>query len=644
METQVKSLKKVFAKLLAAVMITSLIISMLPGVALAASADNATFIGSPIPASMNVGQSYTVKITVKNTGTTTWTAAAGYKLVCTKGASTFGNNASYALPSNVKPKASVTFTVVMTAPMRKGTFTSSWQMSKGNAKFGTKLSKSVSVKIPALNSAIVSTSIPSKMYASTKTTMTITMKNIGSTVWTNAKNYKLFVEVVASDGSYIYGLMTLASTDKIAFGKTKTFKFSVTLTSEGKYTLYAQMVNNAGFFGNWGKTPITVIYTTAQLIQKAQDAVTYAEQTNNQSDVNAAQALINRLPAGATKTNLQNRLNVVKAIISLNNAKDAAHTALESKFESYYSPDYSTVNWASLTNAKQAGDTAIDAATTTTGVNTAKTNALAAMAAVKTLAQKVVEEIDNLPAVGSLMLSDKTAVQNVASDYGALTTAQQAKVTNSAKLTAALARIDDLDKAQPVIDAIDALPAVGSLTLADAKDMQQARENYDDLSSAQKALVTNYAKLTAAEDKIDDLNDALQTALNAYDAAVASVPSSNGGKYTNPSWADFTTAINNCDLTLNGADGKDALEAETQKIDDAVALLVDASTVDMTQYNYQVSLVPSDNSGAYTDGSWTSFQAALASCDLSMDPAAGQAAVDAMTTQIEDAIALLVPV
>jgi len=40
----------------------------------------ANFISQSVPASMTVGQSYSVSVTMKNSGTSTWTAATGYKL------------------------------------------------------------------------------------------------------------------------------------------------------------------------------------------------------------------------------------------------------------------------------------------------------------------------------------------------------------------------------------------------------------------------------------------------------------------------------------------------------------------------------------------------------------------------------------
>ena len=46
----------------------------------AQTVNNAQAVGSTIPTTMIPGFSYNVSVTMKNTGTTTWTKAAGYRL------------------------------------------------------------------------------------------------------------------------------------------------------------------------------------------------------------------------------------------------------------------------------------------------------------------------------------------------------------------------------------------------------------------------------------------------------------------------------------------------------------------------------------------------------------------------------------
>lgn len=125
----------------------------------------------------------------------------------------------------------------------------------------------------------------------------------------------------------------------------------------------------------------------------------------------------------------------------------------------------------------------------------------------KEAADKVVALIDALP--NSVSISDKSAVESARNAYDALTSAQKDYVPESSynKLVAAENAIDTLNKnrtaAQPVINLIDEIPT--SITL-DCKDkVTAARNAYDKLTSEQKEYVTNYSKLSAAENAIETL-------------------------------------------------------------------------------------------------------------------------------------------
>ena len=111
-------------------------------------------------------------------------------------------------------------------------------------------------------------------------------------------------------------------------------------------------------------------------------------------------------------------------------------------------------------------------------------------------------------------LSDETIVITARNAYNHLTDDQKALVTNLAALEAAETKIaelkeeanrkeqDDKDKAAAVQTLIAALN-VQSLSDKDAVD--EAREAYEALSDAQKALVINFSKLLDAEAHIKAL-------------------------------------------------------------------------------------------------------------------------------------------
>ena len=114
----------------------------------------------------------------------------------------------------------------------------------------------------------------------------------------------------------------------------------------------------------------------------------------------------------------------------------------------------------------------------------------------------VIEKID---AIGEVTLASEEAIVAARAAYGALTEAQKAEVTNYDKLTAAEARLADLKAAKPVDDMID---AIGEVTLESEDAIAAARAAYEALTEAQKAEVKSYDKLTAAEARLADLKAA----------------------------------------------------------------------------------------------------------------------------------------
>ena len=114
----------------------------------------------------------------------------------------------------------------------------------------------------------------------------------------------------------------------------------------------------------------------------------------------------------------------------------------------------------------------------------------------------VIEKID---AIGEVTLESEEAITAARAAYEALTEAQKAQVTNYDKLTAAEARLADLKAAKAVDDMID---AIGEVTLESEEAIAAARAAYEALTEAQKAEVKSYDKLTAAEARLANLKAA----------------------------------------------------------------------------------------------------------------------------------------
>ena len=134
---------------------------------------------------------------------------------------------------------------------------------------------------------------------------------------------------------------------------------------------------------------------------------------------------------------------------------------------------------------------------------------------------KVIAAIDALPAADKLTLENKDAVVNVRNLYDALDDEAKSVISNYSKLTAAEAKIKELEKqqeqkekdkaaAEKVIAAINALPSADALTLDPyvLQLLDNIQAEYNALTEAQKALVTNYSVLQTLRSLIPDLKAA----------------------------------------------------------------------------------------------------------------------------------------
>ena len=139
----------------------------------------------------------------------------------------------------------------------------------------------------------------------------------------------------------------------------------------------------------------------------------------------------------------------------------------------------------------------------------AKLQELKDAAAQAELDKAAAAEVDaKIAALGEITLESKDAVKAARTAYGALTEPQKAQVKNIDVLTAAEAKLDDLQGAadQDAAAAVDAkIAAIGEVTLASEAAIKEARAAYTALTDVQKTLVRNLATLEAAEAKLVEL-------------------------------------------------------------------------------------------------------------------------------------------
>lgn len=125
------------------------------------------------------------------------------------------------------------------------------------------------------------------------------------------------------------------------------------------------------------------------------------------------------------------------------------------------------------------------------------------------------DAIEKINAIGTVTPDSGDAIAAARSAYDALTDAQKEQVTNADTLTAAEARYTDvvaIDGAEKAIDAI------GEVTLTSGDAIAAARAAYDALTDSQKAEVSNYDTLLAAEARLAELEDAAARAAYAENA------------------------------------------------------------------------------------------------------------------------------
>lgn len=171
-----------------------------------------------------------------------------------------------------------------------------------------------------------------------------------------------------------------------------------------------------------------------------------------------------------------------------------------------------------LTVAQKALVTNYATLTAAQEVLTQLKNDAAQAAADKAAADAVIAKID---AIGTVTLEDEATITAARTAYDTLTNGQKALVTNYETLTTAETKLAELKEAaaqaaadKAAADAvIEKINAIGTVTLEDEAAIAAARAAYNALTDAQKALVTNYETLTAAEAELAVLKEAAAQAV-----------------------------------------------------------------------------------------------------------------------------------
>ena len=217
--------------------------------------DAAQFLGQTnVPTTIIARSQFMPTISFKNTGTSTWTTAAGYNLKSRNPyLNTYWGTSTIALPSSVAPGASVVFTPTLTVPFTPGTYTFAWFMTH-NSGFGD-IPASVNVAVtPYYNSYFVSQTVPSTVNVGSTFDASFTFKNTGGATWTTAGQFWL-ISQPGLNTTWTINRIQLPSGAWVATNASVTFSGLLTApVTPGTYLMQWQVSRNDAPLGQTSKS------------------------------------------------------------------------------------------------------------------------------------------------------------------------------------------------------------------------------------------------------------------------------------------------------------------------------------------------------------------------------------------------------
>lgn len=222
---------------------------------------------STVPTTMTPGESRVVTVTVKNSGTQTW-SSSGFYLKSTDSPAGLWGSTSYPLTTSIAPNANASFSVLLKAPTTAGTYSLKRQMTDNNVTgIGTfdAVSNCLDTSITvggsaALNASVVSQDFPTTMAPGETRLVSVSMKNTGTQTWAADGNYGLY-----SQNSPVSLWATTRSLVTAATAQNANASFSLVITAPstpGSYNHMWQMRKTSGvdasFYGALINVPVTV--------------------------------------------------------------------------------------------------------------------------------------------------------------------------------------------------------------------------------------------------------------------------------------------------------------------------------------------------------------------------------------------------
>ncbi len=229
--------------------------------------NDAEVAGVEVPTLLQPGETRRASITMRNTGTATWTRAREYKLGSQSPQDNmrWGTNRIYLEPGDaVAPGQTKTFAFDFTAPLVPGTYHFQWRMVQDGVEWFGALTSNIPIHVqgPArVNDAtFVSQDVPRQLAAGEARRVSVTMRNTGSATWTRAGLYRLGSQNPQDNGTWGIGRVELGA-DAVAPGQSTTFSFDIVAPVAPRvYDFQWRMVQeNVEWFGAFtDNVPITV--------------------------------------------------------------------------------------------------------------------------------------------------------------------------------------------------------------------------------------------------------------------------------------------------------------------------------------------------------------------------------------------------
>lgn len=251
----------------------------------------AEVVSHSLPTAKSCGEAWTSTVTMKNTGTETWTSEGCYKLAPVGDSDPFAGFSRFALPGGVSvpPDGEVTFSIPMTAPAVSGTFTTDWRMVSeaacgGDGWFGETASSTATLDC-VKDARVVSHTLPASMTCGESTTATIVLENTGSAVWREGQLYYLGARGGSDPFSpqQTYGL----ADPEVLPGETVSVDVQLNAGSamSGTYTSDWGMYHNGSGFGHAASSQVEVscIIDDATVVSHTIPAVMTCSETVNAS-------------------------------------------------------------------------------------------------------------------------------------------------------------------------------------------------------------------------------------------------------------------------------------------------------------------------------------------------------------------------